>query len=106
MVAEHAILNRLSRYLEEHEIYPQAMIGFRPGLSTQDAMMFLKHHIIDCKTRGTRAVLGLDMEKAFDNMLHSFELKTISGLNLGKHFYGYVKSFLTGRTATLKAYQP
>ncbi|XP_075526245.1 uncharacterized protein LOC142557943 [Dermacentor variabilis] len=43
-VAEHAVLNRLTRYLEENQVYPHTMIGFRAGLSTQDAMKLIKHH--------------------------------------------------------------
>nr|XP_037270602.1 uncharacterized protein LOC119162244 [Rhipicephalus microplus] len=42
-VAEHAILNRLNDYLEGNEIYTQNMIWFRTGLSTQDAMLLIKH---------------------------------------------------------------
>ncbi|XP_037505344.1 uncharacterized protein LOC119381643 [Rhipicephalus sanguineus] len=34
-VAEHAILNRVSRYLEDRDIYPHNMIGFRPSIATQ-----------------------------------------------------------------------
>lgn len=102
-VAEHAILNRLSQYLEEHEVYPHTMIGFRPGLFTQDAMLLLKNQIISHKTRDTRAILGLDMEKAFDNILHTFILETISNLGLGSHFHQYVEAFPSGRMATLKA---
>ncbi|XP_037526471.1 uncharacterized protein LOC119403622 [Rhipicephalus sanguineus] len=64
-VAEHAILNRLSRYLEDNDVYPHHMIGFRPGLSTQDAMKLIKNQIIDRNTRDTRAILGLDLEKPF-----------------------------------------
>lgn len=30
-VAEHAAFNRLSRYMEEHEVCPHAMVGFRLG---------------------------------------------------------------------------
>ncbi|XP_070392623.1 uncharacterized protein [Dermacentor albipictus] len=41
-VAEHVILNRLTRFPEHKELYPYTMIGFRAGLSTQDAMKLIK----------------------------------------------------------------
>lgn len=101
-VAEHVVLNRLSRYLEENNIYTHNMIGFRAGLSTQDAMKMIKHQIIDSNTRDTRALLGLDLEKAFDNVSHEYILATIVDLELGPRLYNYVRSFLTGRKAKLR----
>lgn len=100
-VAEHVVLNRLSRYLEDN-VYTHNMIGFRAGLSTQDAMKMIKHHIIDGSTRDTRALLGLDLEKAFDNVLHEYILASIADLELGPRLYNYVRSFLTGRKAKLR----
>ncbi|XP_037568110.1 protein YkfC-like [Dermacentor silvarum] len=78
------------------------MIGFRAGLSTQDAMKLIKNQVIDRNPRDARAILGLDLEKAFDNILHSFLLGTISSLELGKHFHDYTRSFLADREAMLK----
>ncbi|XP_037579430.1 uncharacterized protein LOC119462158 [Dermacentor silvarum] len=100
-VAEHVILNRLSRYLEDN-VYTHHMIGFRAGLSTQDAMKMIKHHIIDGSTRDTRALLGLDLEKAFDNVLHEYILASVADLELEPRLYNYVRSFLTGRKAKLR----
>lgn len=101
-VAEHAVLNRLSRFLENNEVYPHSMIGFRPGLSTQDTMKLIKNQIIDNDSSDTRAILGLDLEKAFDSVLHSHILASISRLNLGERFYNYVRSFLSDRKATIR----
>ncbi|XP_037579677.1 uncharacterized protein LOC119462403 [Dermacentor silvarum] len=79
------------------------MIGFRTGLSTQDAMKLIKYQAIDRNTRDTRAILGLDLEKVFDSVLHSFVLSQISSLGLGKYFHDYTRSFLADRKATLGA---
>lgn len=68
---EHALLNRWQAYLERTEKYPTSIIGFRPHLSMQDAMIKLKHYTLDDKTRGTKAILGLDLESAFDRIAHS-----------------------------------
>lgn len=102
-VAEHVILNRLTWFIEHEELYPHTMIGFRAGLSTQDAMKLIKCQIIDNDTRDTRAILGLDLEKAFDKISHPFILQSISELGLGVRFHDYVRSFLHRRRATLRA---
>lgn len=86
-VAEHAILNRLNDYLEDNNVYTYNMVGFRAGLSTQDAMKLIKHEILDGYSRDTKAILGLDLEKAFDNVKHEFILATIESLGLGRRFY-------------------
>ncbi|XP_070378132.1 uncharacterized protein [Dermacentor albipictus] len=77
------------RYLEESELYPNSIIGFRKKLGTQDAMILLKNEIID-DTTGTndnRAILGLDLQSAFDK----------------KDNYQYIKEFLTERTTEICA---
>ncbi|KAM7315618.1 hypothetical protein ISCGN_005401 [Ixodes scapularis] len=102
-VMEHALLNRWQVYLEQKGIYPPSLIGFRQNLGTHDAMLQLKHQVLDNKTRGTRAILGLDLESAFDKVVHSAILRQISQRNLGLRTYNYVKDFLTDRRAVLVA---
>lgn len=105
-VLEHVLLNRWQRYLEENELYPNTMLGFRAGLSTQDAMLLLRHEIIDRTTKrsgDTAAILGLDLLGAFDNVQHSAILRQMSRLNMGERSFQYVKDFLTERTATIVA---
>ncbi|XP_077548437.1 uncharacterized protein LOC144161686 [Haemaphysalis longicornis] len=82
------------------------MLGFRAGLSTQDAMLLLRHEIIDRTTKrsgDTAAILGLDLLGAFDNVQHSAILRQMSRLNMGERSFQYVKDFLTERTATIVA---
>lgn len=98
---EHAFLIRVNNYLVENEIYPNTMLGFRAGLSTQDVMLQIKHQILDSKTRSTRAILGFDLKKAFDKAAHSAILSQVSHLNLGDRAYNYIRDFLTNRKATL-----
>ncbi|XP_075560000.1 uncharacterized protein LOC142591574 [Dermacentor variabilis] len=100
-VLEHAFLSRISSHLEEMEAYPDTMIGFRSRLSTQDVILQMKSQIFDDKTRNTRAILGLDLEKAFDNAAHESILKQVSNLNLGESAYNYVRDLLNDRKATL-----
>lgn len=101
-VAEHVINDRISKHIEDARLFPNNLIGFRPHLSTQDVMLLIKHDILDNDTRDTRAILGLDLEKAFDNVSHRHILDSISRLNLGERFYNFVQSFLGSRRATIK----
>ncbi|XP_077542813.1 uncharacterized protein LOC144155328 [Haemaphysalis longicornis] len=91
-------------YLEQSGLYPATIIGFRRCLGTQDSMILLKNEIIDDNlTKDTKAILGLDLESAFDKVKHSAILAQVSRLNKGARTYNYIKDFLTGRTTELCA---
>lgn len=104
-VLEHVLMNRWQRYLEESELYPNSIIGFRNKLGTQDAMILLKNEIIDdmTATKDNRAILGLDLQSAFDKERHSAILAQVSRLNMGRKTYEYIKDFLTERTTEICA---
>lgn len=104
-VLEHVLLNRWQRYLETEELYPNTILGFRERLSTQDAMILLQHEILDVTipTRDNRAVLGLDLQSAFDKVRHSAILAQVSRLNMGRRSFAYIHDFLSERTATIHA---
>ncbi|XP_049528901.1 uncharacterized protein LOC125947701 [Dermacentor silvarum] len=67
-----------------------------------DVMLMLKYELMDKITRDTRAILALDLEKAFDHVNHSHILNSIREAGLGTRFYNYVSSFLRDRTATIQ----
>ncbi|KAM7297460.1 hypothetical protein ISCGN_022611 [Ixodes scapularis] len=101
---EHVILKRLHKYMEDGELFPHTMIGFRPHLSTQDVMLRLKYQIVEGETSShldTRAVLGLDLTKAFDSIKHEAVLDNLEKLGVGKRMYHYVQDFLNERTAKI-----
>ncbi|XP_077535998.1 uncharacterized protein LOC144148321 [Haemaphysalis longicornis] len=90
-------MNRWQKYLEDNDLFPESMIGFRSKLSTQDATIQLKTEIIDdkTKTRDNKAILGLDLLSAFDKVKHAAVLAQISELNIGVRKYNYVREFLS-----------
>lgn len=99
---EHVILNRLREFAEDNNLLPPTLIGFRPKLSTQDAMLRIKHDILDqISPAGTKAILGLDLTKAFDNISHVAILEALQQLGVGAKIDNYVKDFLSSRTANL-----
>lgn len=102
---EHIILNRLNKHMELNGLYPDTMIGFRTNLSTQDVLLQLKQAIIygeGTSILDTRALLGLDIAKAFDRISHEAILNSIEKLGLGEKTFNYVANFLNNRTAKLK----
>ncbi|XP_070387841.1 uncharacterized protein [Dermacentor albipictus] len=101
-MAQHAMLNRLTDHLESNECYTHSMIGFQSGLSTQDAMMLIKHQIIESTCADTTAINGLDLEKASDNISHTFILKCLRDFHVGKRAYDLVRSLLSSRSTRLK----
>lgn len=100
---EHVVLTRLNNHMEDRGLYPHTMIGFRPHLSTQDVMLQIKHQILDARgrTAGLKAILGLDLTKAFDNVTHKAVLENLRDLGVGRKAYTYVRDFLSNRTAKL-----
>ncbi|KAG0444479.1 hypothetical protein HPB47_013748 [Ixodes persulcatus] len=103
--ALHDLNSRWQDYLEREGLYPATAIGFRRHLSTQDAMLQLKSRIIDDSgnARDNKAILGLDLQSAFDRVKHSAILSQVSKLNMGERSYNYIKDFLTDRIAELRA---
>ncbi|XP_049271608.1 uncharacterized protein LOC125758439 [Rhipicephalus sanguineus] len=78
------------------------MLGFRPHLSTQDVLLQLHHDLLDPPTfSDTKALLSLDLHKAFDHVSHSAILAELAALNPGTRTYNYIRAFLTARTAEI-----
>ncbi|XP_077553731.1 uncharacterized protein LOC144168662 [Haemaphysalis longicornis] len=87
-VLEQVLNTRWNDYLERHDVYPDTMLGFRARLGTQDAMLLLQREVLDppggLPSRDNRAILGLDLQGALDNVKHSAILEQISRLGLGE----------------------
>ncbi|XP_070390201.1 uncharacterized protein [Dermacentor albipictus] len=96
------VLNRLSGYIEDNEVDTYNMIGFRAELSTQDAMKLIKHQIVDGRSRDVKALLGLDLEKAFDNVFHTSSSRPFrTWVSVPDSITPY-SSFLTDRKSQLR----
>lgn len=99
---EQVILARLNEHMEYTGQYPHSMIGFRSGLSTQDAMLQLTTAILDPLIPAhTKAVLAIDLKKAFDNVKHEAILNAMVDLRVGQRTYNYIRAFLQNRTASM-----
>lgn len=96
---EHVVLARLQNYAEENDLFPPTMLGFRAHLSTQDALVQIHHDLLRTPPKaGTRAVLGLDLHKAFDSVRHTAIASNLAAIDPGERTYNYVCDFLLNRT--------
>lgn len=99
---EHVILNRIQTHMEKHHLFPDTMIGFRPHLSTQDIMLRISEEVVNpLHNKHTRAILALDLTKAFDNIEHEAITAALSALQVGERTHSYIKAFLSNRTAEI-----
>lgn len=98
---EHVIQTRLTNFMEDNDLYPHSMIGFRSHLSTQDVMIQLTHDILDTKSLDAKVIVGLDLTKAFDNVKHEAILENLALLNVGERTYNYIANFLSDRIARI-----
>lgn len=87
--------------MESQGLYPHSMVGFRSHLSAQDALLQISHAILSGIVNLTRAIVAVDLTKAFDRVTHSAILQGIQELQLGPKTYNYIRAFLNGRTASL-----
>ncbi|KAM7282396.1 hypothetical protein ISCGN_002546 [Ixodes scapularis] len=98
---EHMILRRWQAFLESKGYFPSSMIGFREGLGAQDAMLIIKHEVVESKKPGV--ILGLDLKSAFDRVTHEAILTGVSKAGLGNRSFAFVKDFLSNKRAKLVA---
>lgn len=66
--------------------------------------MHIKETLLNPKRRTarTRAILALDIQKAFDNVGHDHILRTLATTGCGRRIWHYVKAFLENRTAEIR----
>lgn len=98
---ERVITNRVQDYLEDNDLFPHSMYGFRAHLSTQDVLLQLKEVIDNAPQQGENIILTLDIKGAFDNVSHQAILEGLEALHCGQRVYSYVHAFLSDRTATV-----
>ncbi|XP_075550289.1 uncharacterized protein LOC142583687 [Dermacentor variabilis] len=100
---ERMLLRRLQKHLEETDQVPETMYGFRQHLSTQDVMIQLHELVVKPATRhAPRGILALDLKGAFHNVSHVSMLPNRNKTRCGRKTFGYIKDFLSNRTATIR----
>ena len=102
-IFEKLVNTRLLSHLENNQLMPNTMFGFRPHLSTQDILLLLKEQVLmDISKVGENIIMAVDIKGAFDNINHEAILQGLEEANCGERIFQYVKSFLIHRTAIIK----
>ena len=100
---EHIILFSLLFFLESNSILSPRQVGFRPGRSTLDQILFLSQSISDGFKKfrpGSRTILStIDFSKAFDSVCHPALYHKLISAGLSPCFARWTQSFLSDRRA-------
>ena len=96
---ERLVARQLMQYLSSADLLPSLQSGFRPGHSTETAVLRVLSDIQQAVDRGNSAALILlDLSAAFDTVDHSIllqRLQTTFGVHDAAHRWFH--SYLSGR---------
>ena len=97
-VFERLIAKRLVRFLNRLNLLPDGQFGFRKGLSTSDALLFICHHIQASLDAGHESrIVSLDFSSAFDCVNHKALIFKLRCLGIGERVLDILTDFLTNR---------
>ena len=100
---ERIILSSLLFFLESNSILSSHQVGFRPGRSTLDQILYLSQSISDGFNKprpGSRTILStIDFSKAFDSVWHPALFHKLISAGLPSCFARWTQSFLSDRRA-------
>lgn len=102
-IFEKCIKNRLLDFLNTKCFFSKCQFGFRPGLSTIDAL-FKVDNFVRNNIDHNNKVMGvfLDVQKAFDSVNHKLLMFKLENAGIRGLPYNLIKSFLGDRTQRVK----
>ena len=101
-ILERIVHRKLLHHLISNSILSPRQFGFRPGSSTQEAILTATHDWQSCLDRGlSSAALFLDMSKAFDKVPHHKLLLSLAAVGVSGPLLQWFKSYLSNRTQTV-----
>ncbi|KAF7249282.1 Peroxisome proliferator-activated receptor gamma coactivator 1-beta [Varanus komodoensis] len=97
-VLERVVAGQLQALLDETDYLDPFQSGFRPGYSTESALVALYDDLCREKDRGSTSLLVfLDLSAAFDTIDHGILLDRLAGLGVGGTALQWFRSYLNGR---------
>lgn len=85
-----------------HSPLANTQFSFRPHTSMHEVLLWMYDDLMENPPKDqARCILALGLKGSFDNVTHASILECLKGVHCGKTIYDYMKSFLTGRQATL-----
>lgn len=101
-IAEHLIKNRLEWYVERNNILCVSQFGFRKGKSTIDNLgIFVTDIRTAFSAKNTTLAILLDIQAAYDNVLHSILWQKLQSLNIPELLVNFVLNLISDRTLHL-----
>ena len=102
-VTEKIVLSQLSAYLNANNLFPTSQSAYRPGHSTETALLNMMNDILHALDNGDVTVVTLlDLSAAFDTIDHNILCQRL------EHLYGisgtplnWFRSYLSNRTQTV-----
>ncbi len=98
-VQERIVHNSVMDHALSNELLSFSQYGFRPGSSTQEAILAATrdwHQTLECG--GNVACVFLDLSKAFDSLPHSLILRSLSRIGVCGELFDWFANYLTGRS--------
>ena len=98
-LTERLLHDHLTWHLESKECFLPHQFGFRPGLSTIDALMPLEHEI-QMALRSGQVLIAVyfDLKGAFDQADHSGILHKLAQSGIRGRMLRWLQAYLTGRS--------
>lgn len=102
-ILEKIINNRLYKYLEDKSILSKRQFGFRPKMSTDNAVHHLTAYLAQELDNGNHTVgIFLDLAKAFDTVSIPILLRKLEAIGIRETQLKLFKSYLEERTQCVK----
>lgn len=96
---ERVVHNKLMGYLLSNNLLSSRQFGFRPGGSTQEALLYATNDWhIQLDQRSSVAAILIDLFKAFDRVPHHDLITTLSSIGIHGTLLTWFASYLTNRS--------
>ena len=97
-IFERLLAKRLTRFLDSNKLLPQMQFGFRKGVGTSDALLFITHNLQASLDAGRESrLVSLDFSSAFDRVNHEALLFKVRSLGIGGCLLELIVEFLSNR---------
>lgn len=102
-VIEKFLTIQIVEYFEMEHLLTSSQYGFRPGRSTQDAILDYVDQTLSCfENKRYSAAVFCDLTKAFDCVSHYILIEKLRAYGFGRPALDLMSSYLSGRSQMVK----